>query len=265
MKSTEYCSSLTEAEFELIKPCLNGKRTSKWPLLDIVNAIFYVCDGGIKWRDVPHDFLVPWQTAYWYFQKWVRAGVWQLLNDELVMLRRVQKGVAPVPGFSVIDAQSVANTPTATSEVGVDMGKKTKGRKRLIVVDSQGHLLCVRVVGAGHHDGTAALQWWREELYCLPLLSGVERLYGDTHFGGRFKEGVQNSSAIEVITKHEQVAVSKDAMKVHKKRWVVERTFAWELNSRRLTRDFERKPEHSEAFCLISSINRMIRNPININ
>lgn len=265
MKSTEYCSSLTEAEFELIKPCLKVQRRSKWNLLGIVNAIFYVCDGGIKWRDVPHDFSVPWQTVYWYFQKWVSQGVWQHLNDELVMCRRVQKGADPVPSFSVIDAQSVHNAQTATNEVGVDMGKRTKGRKRLILVDSQGHLLCVRVVGAGHHDGTAALKWWSEEVSMLPLLSEIERLYGDMHFGGRFKKGVEEKGLVKVITTHQLAGISKNGMKVHKNRWVVERTFAWELNSRRLSRDFERKTQHSEAFCLISSINRMIKNPINMN
>lgn len=224
MKQTKYCSSLTEAEFEQIKPCLKIRRRSKWKLLNVVNAIFYVCDGGIKWRDVPHDFGVPWQTVYWYFEKWIRQGVWQAwirqgvwqaLNDELVMIRRVQKGAAPAPSFSVIDAQSVANSPTATTEVGVDMGKRTKGRKRLILVDSQGHLLCVRVVGAGHYDGTAALKWWSEEASKLPLLSAVERLYGDMHFGGRFKTGVEQHGSVTVITRHEQISINADGMKVH--------------------------------------------------
>lgn len=152
MKKTEYGSSLTEVEMEQIKPCLNGKRRSKWPLLQIVNAILYVCDGGIKWRDVPHDFGVPWQTVYWYFRKWTEKGVWQIVNDQVVMLRRIQKNGAPSPSFAVVDSQTVHNTATAGGEVGYDGGKKIKGRKRLLVVDSQGHLLCVRVVSAALHD-----------------------------------------------------------------------------------------------------------------
>jgi transposase len=63
MKRTEYPSNLTEAEFKQIKPCLTVKRRSKWPLLSIVNAILYICDGGIKWRNLPRDFKVPWQTV----------------------------------------------------------------------------------------------------------------------------------------------------------------------------------------------------------
>ena len=260
MKSTEYPSSLTEAEFMQIKPCLMVKRRSKWPLLNILNAILYICNGGIKWRDVPHDFEVPWQTVYWYFRKWTGEGVWQAVNDQVVMLRRMEKGGMPSPSFAVIDSQTVHNTPTAIAQVGYDGGKKIKGRIRLLVVDSQGHLLCVRVVNAALHDGTAALKWWKQELKKTPLLQRVERLYGDTHFGGRFKEGIEKQKGVEVITSHEQIGVTKDGMRLHKKRWVVERTFAWELCSRRLTRDFERKPEHAEAFLYISSISRILRN-----
>jgi putative transposase len=260
MKQTEYCSSLTEAQMEQIKPCLAVKRRSKWDLLNIVNAILYICDGGNKWRDVPHDFGVPWQTVYWYFQKWSRNGVWQAVNDSVVMLRRMEKDGSPSPSFAVMDSETVHNTATAITEVGYDGGKKIKGRKRLFVVDSQGHLLCVRVVSAGCHDGTAALTWWRQELVKTPLLSSVERLYGDKHFGGRFKEGVEATTTLKVITSHELIGVTKDGMKLHKKRWVVERTIAWELCSRRLARDFERKAEHAEAFCYISSISRILRN-----
>jgi putative transposase len=260
MKSTDYCSSLTEAEFEQIKPCLNVKRSSKWNLFDIVNAILYICDGGIKWRNLPHDFALPWQTVYWYFGKWTKQGVWQTLNDQLVMLRRIEKGGTPSPSFAVVDSQTVHNTQTAIEEVGYDGGKKIKGRKRLLVVDSQGHLLSVRVVSAKCHDGTAALNWWQQELRTTPLLSEMERLYGDTHFGGRFKKGVEAADGIEVITSHEQIGVTTDGMKLHKKRWVVERTFAWELCSRRLARDFERKVENAEAFFYLSSISRILRN-----
>lgn len=186
--------------------------------------------------------------------------MWQSVNDQVVMLRRMEKGAAPTPSFAVVDSQTVHNTPTALEEVGYDAGKKIKGRKRLLVVDSQGHLLSVRVVSAACHDGTAALQWWWQELRDVPLLSAIERLYGDKHFGGRFKQGVEQVAGVAVITTHEQVRVTKDGMKLHKKRWVVERTFAWELCSRRLTRDFERKAEHAEAFLYISSISRILRN-----
>ncbi len=127
-------------------------------------------------------------------------------------------------------------------------------------MDSQGHLLCVRVVSAGCHDATAALRWWQQTLKKTPLLASIERIYGDKHFGGRFKEGVEASQGVKVITSHEQIGVTNDGMKLHKRRWVVERTIAWELCSRRLTRDFERKPEHAEAFCYISSISRILRN-----
>lgn len=183
-----------------------------------------------------------------------------MVNDQVVMLRRIGKGGAPASSFAVVDSQTVHNAPTAAQDVGDDGGKKIKGCKRLMVVDSGGHLLSVRVVRAALHDGTAALYWWQGELKKTPLLSGVERLYGDKHFGGRFKQGVERAEGVAVITTHEQIGVTRDGMKLHKRRWVVERTFAWELCSGRLTRDFERKPEHAEAFFYISSISRILRN-----
>ena len=260
MKRTAYCSNLTEAQFEQIKPCLNIKRRSKWNLLDVVNAIIYVCDNGCKWRNLPHDFQVPWQTVYWYFHKWTAEGVWQLVNDHVVMLRRVDKGVDPAPSYAVVDSETVPNSATAAEAVCVDGGKKIKGRKRFFVVDSQGHLLCAQVVPACYHDGSVALRWWRRQGRKAPLLSDVTHIYGDKHFGGKFKKGVESSGGVCVITSHEQIGVTSSGMKLHKRRWVVERTIAWELCSRRLARDFERKPLHAEAFCYISSISRILRN-----
>lgn len=76
----------------------------------IINAILYICDGGIKWRNVLHDFAVPWETVYWYFRKWVQEGVWQAVNDQVVMLRRIAKGGTPAPSFAVVDSETVHNT-----------------------------------------------------------------------------------------------------------------------------------------------------------
>lgn len=242
-------------------------RASKWPLLRIVNAIFYVCGEGIKWRALPGDFDVPWSTVYWYFSKWRAVGSWQALNDALVTERRLRGGAAALPTALVIDSQTVKNTATATRCVGVDGGKKTKGRKRLTITDGQGNLLATRVVEANRHDGAAAARWWAAILATWPLLCEVSVIYGDKHFGGRFKKTVEQGGGVRVRTPAEPVRkrTSHTKMTVHKNRWVVERTFAWTDNSRRLSKDYERLTEHSEAFMLISSSSRLIRNPIPLN
>lgn len=141
----------------------------------------------------------------------------------------------------------------------VMMGKKIKGGKRLLVVASQGYLLCVRVVSAALHDGTAALKWRQQEGKKTPLLKEVVRIYGDTRWRPVQKRGRKNKN-IKVTTTHDQIGVTKDGMKLHKRRWVVEKTFAWELCSRKLARDFKRKPEHAEAVCYTSFLSRILQN-----
>ena len=86
----------------------------------IVNAIFYRCGEGIKWRALPHDFGIPWQTVYWYFRKWTKNGYWTAVNETLVMARRQSSGANALPSILVMDSQSVKNSPTATEVTGTD-------------------------------------------------------------------------------------------------------------------------------------------------
>jgi putative transposase len=266
MKQINYKTDLTGPQFDLIKPCLQVGRTSKWPLMAVLNAILYVCGEGIKWRALPKEHFPPWQTVYWYFTKWRNDGTWQAINEALVLRRRQRGGAAALPTVLAIDSQTVKNTATATGYTGTDGGKKTKGRKRMLIVDSQGNLLAVKVFAANRHDGPVAAKWWQQWLSCYELFGDVGLIRADHHFGGAFKSSVERKADIRVEISTVLVdKASQQAMPVHKGRWVVERTIAWESASRRLARDYERLTESAEAFCLISSISRMIRNPICIN
>ena len=241
-------------------------RCSKWPLIALLNAIFYVCGEGIKWRALPKDHFPPWQTVYWYFSKWRTDGTWQAINELLVLVRRQRSGEPPLPATLVIDSQTVKNTATATSRTGTDGGKRTKGRKRMLVIDSQGNLLAVKVFEANRHDGPVAAKWWQQSLSSYELFEAVSLVKADHHFGGAFKLQVERDADIRVEISTELVdKAAQQTMPVHKGRWVVERTIAWQSASRRLARDYERHTENSEAFCLISSISRLIRNPICLN
>lgn len=245
-----------------IKPCLAVHRESKWPLLNIVNAVLYVCGEGVKWRAVPGDFAVPWQTVYWYFSKWRASGGWQAANEVLVMARRQSGGHTPLPTTLIIDSQSVKNTPTATARTGTDGGKKIKGRKRLVLTDGAGNLLAAKVLAANCHDGPAALRWWRSTLVCHPLLSQVRLIRADRHFGGVFKKHIEATTTIGVAVANTLVErPAQRTMPVHKGRWLVERTLAWEANSRRLSKDYERRTECAEAFLIISSVARLLKHP----
>lgn len=266
MKQIHYQTDLTGPQFESIKSCLELKRCPKWPLIGLLNAILYVCGEGIKWRALPKEQFPPWQTVYFYFAKWRSDGSWQAINEQLVLLRRQRSGELALPHTLIIDSQTVKNTATATINTGTDGGKKLKGRKRMLLTDSQGNLLAVKVFEANRHDGPAAAGWWQQALSGYPLFGQVDRIKADHHFGGCFKKQVEKDPTIRVEISTALVEkAAQQVMPVHKGRWVVERTIAWESASRRLARDYERLPESSEAFCLISSISRLIRNPICLN
>ena len=133
----------------------------------------------------------------------------------------------------------------------------------MLLIDSQGNLLAVKVFEANHHDGPLAAKWWQQLLRDYGLFEDVRVIKADHHFGGVFKSQVERDADIRVEISTELVEkASQQTMPVHKVRWVVERTIAWESASRRLARDYERLTESSEACCLISAIPRLIRNPV---
>ncbi len=105
-----YDSDLTDAEWQqielllpLAKPLGKHREVS---LRDILNAIFYRADNGIKWRNLPCDFPV-WQTVYGYYRLWVRLGIWEQINTALVQQVRISEGRAAQPSLAIIDSQSV--------------------------------------------------------------------------------------------------------------------------------------------------------------
>lgn len=73
---------------------------------EVLNAIFYRADNGIKWRNLPCDFPA-WQSVYGYYRLWVRWGIWEQINSALVQQVRVKEGREAQPSLAIIDSQSV--------------------------------------------------------------------------------------------------------------------------------------------------------------
>jgi transposase len=245
-----YPSDTTDTQWALIDPLLpdpawltgKGGRREVHCRRAIVDAIFYVVDNGVKWRALPADFP-PWSTVYNYFAAWEAIGVTQDVLDGLRDRVRLREHRTAMPSAAVIDSASVrsAETVGATSS-GYDAGKKIKGRKRHIAVDTLGLLLCVIVTAASVQDRDGA----RPLLEQLAISFRRTRLvWADGGYAGKLLDWARTSLKITL-----QIVKRPDNLNkfvVLPRRWVVERTLAWISSHRRCVRDYEHLPEHHEA------------------
>jgi putative transposase len=204
---------------------------------------------------LPHDFP-PWKTVYNYFEDWKRDGTWDRFLTILRWRVRQEADGDPDPRVACIDSPSV-KTAGGGEEVGTDGGKKVRGRKRPIVVDTMSLLLAV-VVTAAHVDDARAAQ----ELFAqlpgtnFPRLQVVQadNKYHN-HELERWLRLHHRAYRIWVVSR----PAGERRFKPLKSRWVVERTCAWLGRYRRLSKDYEHLSESSEAMLKIAGIHHYLR------
>jgi putative transposase len=259
MERKPYPSDLTDKQWSLLEPLIPpacpGGRPRKTNMREVVNALFYLTREGCSWRALPHDFP-PWKTVYNYFQWWTWDGTWQHLLDTLREPVRVRAGHGVTPSVGAIDSQSV-KTALGGQQCGTDGGKKVRGRKRHILVDTLGLLLAVVVTAANVDDARAAQDVFAQvrgrDFPRLKIVCADHKYRSDAL--DAWLRVHQRPYRIEVKSR-EPGQTRFVALPV---RWVVERTLAWLGRYRRLSKDYEHTPASSETFVRLSAIHHYLR------
>lgn len=256
-RGQRYASDSTDVEWALVEPFMPPTskvgRPRRTDMRAVWDAIQYIAATGCQWAMLPKDFP-PFTTVQYYFYLLRNSGLLDILNEALVGASRVLAGRDAVPTAGIIDSQSVKTTESGGPR-GYDAGKKTKGRKRHIVTDTDGNLLALVTHTADIQDRDGAPGVIMQACESFPTLT---HLFADGGYAGeKLKDALADidGPSVEIVKRPPGVT----GFVVIARRWVVERTFAWLGRCRRLAKDWEASIASADAWVLVAAIRRSTR------
>ena len=234
-----YPSDVSDEEWAFCAPYLTLMKEDapqrEYSLRELYNGLRWFVRAGCPWRMMPND-LPPWHAVQQQTQRWLRAGCFENIAEDVRLLLRVLAERTAAPSAAILDSRTLQSTPESGARAGFDGHKKRKGSKVHAAVDTLGHLLALKVTAANEQDRAQVA----ELVQAVQAATGdqVQVAFVDQGYTGEepAAQAAQHGVHLEVVKHHE----AKHGFVLLPRRWVVERSFAWAARFRRLARDYER-------------------------
>jgi transposase len=234
-----YPSDVSDEEWALVAPYLTLLREDagqrEHALREVFNGLRYVVRSGCPWRLMPHD-LPPWFAVYQQAQRWLAAGCFEQLAEDLRAVLRMAAGRAPEPSAAVLDSRTLRSSPESGERAGYDGAKRKKGSKLHMAVDTLGHLLALHVTPADADDRAQVARLAKTVQAATG--ASVEIAFVDQGYTGEKPAVAARAHGIELEVV--KLPEAKRGFVLLPRRWVVERSFPCSTRFRRLVKDYER-------------------------